>query len=130
MGFLEALKAFVDTMGATVLLPVFIFIFAIALGTKVGRAFRSAVVIGVAFVGINLVIGLMLTSVTDVSQAMVQNLGIQRDIIDVGWPSAAAIAFGSSVGLWVIPLALAVNVLMLVLRLTKTLNIDVWNYWH
>lgn len=130
MGFLEALKAFVDTMGATVLLPVFIFIFAVALGTKVGRAFRSAVVIGVAFVGINLVIGLMLNSVTDVSQAMVQNLGIQRDIIDVGWPSAAAIAFGSSVGLWVIPLALAVNVLMLVLRLTKTLNIDVWNYWH
>ncbi len=130
MGFLEGLQAFVNTMGATVLLPVFIFIFAVALGTKVGRAFRSAVIIGVAFVGINLIIGLMWDSLSGVSQAMSQSIDRPLDIIDVGWPSAAAIAFGSSVGLWVIPIALGVNVLMLVLRLTKTLNIDVWNYWH
>lgn len=130
MGFLEGLQAFVDAMGATVLLPVFIFIFAVALGTKVGRAFRSAVVIGVAFVGINLVIGLMWESLSGVSQAMSESIQRPLDIIDVGWPSAAAIAFGSTVGLWVIPIALAVNVIMLALRLTKTLNIDVWNYWH
>lgn len=128
--FLQGLKLFVDTLGSTVLLPIFIFFFAIALGTKVGRAFRSAVIIGVAFIGINLVIGLMWGSLTGVSQAMVTNAGIQRDIVDVGWPSAAAIAFGSSVGLWVIPVALIVNVILLVLRLTKTLNIDVWNFWH
>lgn len=128
--FLEGLQGFINALGSFVLLPVFIFIFAIALGTKVGRAFRSAVIIGVAFVGINLVIGLMWGALTDVSQAIVQNTGIQRDIVDVGWPSAAAIAFGSSVGLWVIPIALLVNVIMLLTRLTKTLNVDVWNYWH
>ncbi len=130
MAFLEAVQGFFNTLGSFVLLPVFIFIFAIVLGAKVGRAFRSAVIIGVAFVGINLVIGLMWGALTDVSQAIVQNTGIQRDIIDVGWPSAAAIAFGSSVGLWVIPVALLVNIIMLVTRLTKTLNVDVWNFWH
>jgi len=130
MDFLTGLKSLVDTLGSTVLLPVFIFIFALALGTKPGRAFRSAVVIGVAFIGINLVIGLMWTSLTGVSQAMVENTGITRDIVDVGWPSAAAIAFGSDVGLWVIPVALIVNVILLALRLTKTLNVDIWNFWH
>lgn len=128
--FLQGLQGFVDAMGSFVLLPVFIFLFAIALGTPLGRAFRSAVIIGVAFVGINLIIGLMWGALTDVSQAIVQNTGIQRDVIDVGWPSAAAIAFGSTVGLWVIPIALAVNIVMLVTRLTKTLNVDVWNFWH
>lgn len=128
--FLEGLQGWFNALGSFVLLPVFIFIFAIILGTKTGRAFRSAVVIGVAFVGINLVIGLMLGALANVSQAIVTNTGIQRDIVDVGWPSAAAIAFGSSVGLWVIPIALLVNVVMLVLRLTKTLNVDVWNFWH
>lgn len=128
--FLEGLKGFIDALGSFVLLPVFIFLFAIALGAKVGRAFRSAVIIGVAFVGINLIIGLMWGALTDVSQAIVKNTGIQRDVVDVGWPSAAAIAFGSSVGLWVIPIALAVNIIMLLARLTKTLNIDVWNFWH
>jgi len=128
--FLTGLKALVDTLGSTVLLPVFIFFFAVALGTKVGRAFRSAVVIGVAFIGINLVIGLMWGSLTGVSQAMVANTGITRDIVDVGWPAAAAIAFGSDVGLWVIPVALLVNVVLLATRLTKTLNVDIWNFWH
>ncbi|HZW03811.1 MAG TPA: PTS transporter subunit IIC, partial [Anaerolineaceae bacterium] len=100
------------------------------LGTKPGRAFRSAVTIGVAFIGINLVIGLMLGALANVAQAMVTSLNIQRDIVDVGWPSAAAIAFGSDVGLWVIPIALLVNVVLLLLRVTKTLNIDLWNFWH
>ena len=130
MDFLTALKSLVDTLGSTVLLPVFIFIFAIALGTKVGRAFRSAVVIGVAFIGINLVINLMWGSLTGVSQAIVNNTGITRDIVDVGWPSAAAVAFGSDVGLWVIPIALLVNVVLLAIRVTKTLNVDIWNFWH
>mgnify|MGYP000558604763 CR=1 FL=1 len=130
MSFLEGLKTFVDTLGSTVLLPVFIFLFAVILGAKVGRAFRAAVIVGVAFIGINLVIGLMWGSLTDVSQAIVTNTGIQRDIIDVGWPSAAAIAFGSSVGLWVIPIGLLVNVVLLALRVTRTLNVDLWNFWH
>jgi PTS system galactitol-specific IIC component len=128
--FLQGLKTLVDTLGATVLLPVFIFIFALILGAKVGRAFRSAVIIGVAFVGINLVIGLMWGALSGVSQALVTNTGIQRDIVDVGWPAAAAVAFATDVGLWVIPIALIVNILLLLTGVTKTLNVDVWNFWH
>ncbi|MGH6762823.1 MAG: PTS galactitol transporter subunit IIC [Phyllobacterium sp.] len=128
--FLSGLKTAVDTLGPTVLLPIVIFIIGLVLGTRPGRAFRAAVTIGVAFIGINLVLGLMLESIGDVAQAIVTNTGIKRDIVDVGWPSAAAIAFGSSVGLWVIPIGIAVNILLLVTRLTRTLNVDVWNFWH
>lgn len=128
--FLSTLKAIIDNLGATVALPIIIFLFAVALGAQPGRAFRAGVTIGIAFIGINLVIGLMWTNLSEVAQAMVKNTGIQRDVVDVGWPSAAAIAFGSAVGLWVIPLTLLVNIVMLVTRLTKTLDIDVWNYWH
>ena len=94
--FLTGLKSAVDTLGPTVLLPIVIFIIALVLGAKAGRAFRAAVTIGVAFIGINLVLGLMLGSIGDVAKAIVTNTGIHRDIVDVGWPSAAAIAFGSS----------------------------------
>ncbi len=128
--FLTTLKAIIDNLGATVALPIIIFFVAWVLGAKPSRAFRAGVTIGIAFIGINLVIGLMWTSLSDVSQAMVKNTGITRDVVDVGWPSAAAIAFGSSVGLWVIPLTLVINIIMLVTRLTKTLDIDIWNYWH
>jgi PTS system galactitol-specific IIC component len=130
MDFATVLKSIVDTLGATVLLPLFIFIFALILGAKVGRAFRAAVTIGVAFVGINLVIGLMWGALSGVSQALVTNAGISRDIVDVGWPAAAAVAFATDVGLWVIPVALLVNFALLLPGITKTLNVDIWNFWH
>ncbi len=130
MDFATVLKSIVDTLGSTVLLPVFIFIFAVILGAKVGRAFRAAVTIGVAFIGINLVVGLMWGALSGVSQALVTNTGITRDIVDVGWPAAAAVAFATDVGLWVIPIGLLVNVVLLIPGVTKTLNVDLWNFWH
>lgn len=128
--FLTTLKALIDNLGATVVLPIIIFIVALILGAKPGRAFRSGITIGIAFIGINLVIGLMWTTLTEVGQAMVNNTGIERNVVDVGWPSAAAIAFGTRVGLWVIPIAIVVNLILLFIRFTKTLNIDIWNFWH
>ncbi|NMB62753.1 MAG: PTS sugar transporter subunit IIC [Chloroflexi bacterium] len=128
--FLTTLKAVIDSLGATVVLPIIIFILGLILGAKPGKAFRAGVTIGIAFIGINLVINLMWGTLSDVAQAMVTNWNIQRDVVDVGWPSAAAIAFGTDVGLWVIPIALAVNIVFLLIKWTKTLNIDVWNFWH
>lgn len=127
---LGTLKGVVDALGATVLLPIIIFVIALVLGARPGRAFRAGLTIGIAFIGINLVLGLMLTTLGGVAQAIVTNTGMQRDIVDVGWPSAAAIAFGSSVGLWVIPIGILVNVVLLFSGLTRTLNVDVWNFWH
>jgi PTS system galactitol-specific IIC component len=128
--FLTGLQSLLNALGVTIVLPIIIFFMALILGAKPGKAFRAGVTIGIAFVGINLVIGLMWGTLSGVAQAMVTNWKITRDVVDVGWPSAAAIAFGTDVGLWVIPLALLVNVIFLLFRLTKTLDVDVWNYWH
>jgi PTS system galactitol-specific IIC component len=128
--FFTGLQDVLTKLGASVILPIIIFVLGLILGAKPGKAFRSGVTIGIAFVGINLVIGLMWTSLSNVAQAMVERTGVTLNVVDVGWPSAAAIAFGSSVGTFVIAIAIIVNVAMLAARLTKTLNIDVWNYWH
>lgn len=128
--FFTGLQDVITKLGASVILPIIIFIMGLILGAKPGKAFRSGVTIGIAFVGINLVIGLMWTSLSNVAQAMVTRTGVSLTIVDVGWPSAAAIAFGSSVGTFVIAIAIVVNLIMLFARWTKTLNIDVWNYWH
>ncbi len=120
----------INNFGSTLILPVFIFLLAFAMGARPGRAFRAAVTTGIAFIGINLVIDLMVRSLSGVANAMVLNTGNKLDIVDVGWPSAAAIAFGSSVGIWVIPIALSVNLILLFTRVTRTLNVDIWNFWH
>lgn len=128
--FFESLQNILSSLGASVVLPIIIFILGIVLGAKPGKAFRSGLTVGIAFIGIGLVIGLMWTSLSTVSQAIVTKTGVQLDAVDVGWPTAAAIAFGSSVGTFIIPLSIAVNLILLWLGLTRTLNVDVWNFWH
>lgn len=128
--FLKSVQDVLSAMGPTVMLPIVIFLLGWILGAKPGRAFRSGVTIGIAFVGINLVIGLMWGALSDTAQTIVTKTGVQLTAVDVGWPTAAAIAFGSTVGTFIIPVALTVNIIFLVLRLTQTLNIDIWNFWH
>jgi PTS system galactitol-specific IIC component len=128
--FFTGLQGILSALGATVVLPIIIFLLGLILGAKPGKAFRSGVTIGVAFVGINLVIGLMWTNLSSTAQAIVQRTGTSLSVVDVGWPSAAAIAFASTVGTYIIPIAIIVNIVMLALNVTKTLNVDVWNFWH
>lgn len=124
------LSAFLTDLGPSVVLPILITIFGMILGLKIGRSFRAGVTIGIGFIGINLVIGLLGSQVGPAAQAMAERLGVGLDVVDVGWPSSAAIAFGSSIGAMIIPLGLVVNVVLLITGLTRTFDIDLWNYWH
>ncbi|MGC8979394.1 PTS galactitol transporter subunit IIC [Caldisericum sp.] len=124
------LNQIVNALGVTVLLPVVIFIFALIFGVKVSKAFRSALLIGIGFIGINLILGYFLNNLAPAAQKMVEYTGIKLPILDVGWPAAAAIAFAGKIGLFVIPITVLVNFLMYVFHLTDTVDVDVWNYWH
>ncbi|SUK04765.1 PTS system, galactitol-specific IIC component [Staphylococcus agnetis] len=95
-----------------------------------GAAFRSGLTIGVAFVGIFLVIDLLVKNLGPAAQSMVKNLGVSLNVIDVGWPATSSIAWASSVAAFIIPLGIIVNVIMLVTKTTKTMNVDIWNFWH
>ena len=117
-------------LGPTVILPVFIFIIGLAFGCGPSRSFRSGLTIGVGFVGINMVVALLCDNLGPAAQAMVKNFGIQLNIIDVGWPGAASIAWASPVAALVLPVCLIVNFIMLVTKVTKTMDVDIWNYWH
>lgn len=124
---MEAITSYITDLGAAVVLPFIIFVFAMVLGQKAGDALRAGLLIGIGFVGINLVIGLLSNAVGPAAQAMAENFGIDLTVVDVGWPASAAIAFGTQVGALAIPVGLAVNVIMLAIGLTRTLDIDLWN---
>jgi len=129
-GTLEAIsKLFLD-LGASIALPILITIFGVALGEKLPRAFRAGVMIGIGFIGINLIIGLLFGQVGPAAEGLVHRFNVDLSIVDVGWPASAAIAFGSKVGAVIIPVCLLLNVVLLFLGLTKTFDIDLWNYWH
>lgn len=121
-------------LGPAVMLPIVIFIVGLVLGQSAGKALRSGISIGIGFIGIGLVISLMLDNLAPAAQAMSANFGISMNLIDVGWPGMSPITWASQIALVAIPVAIpvaiAVNILMLALKLTRVVNIDIWNIWH
>lgn len=116
--------------GPTVMLPILLFIFSLILGLKPGKAFKAGLTVGIGFTGLNLVIGLLTSNLGPAAQAMVSNFGLHLSTIDVGWPAASAISYGTVLGSLAIPIGVVANVILLFIGLTKTLNVDLWNYWH
>ena len=94
------------------------------------KPLRLLLTIGVGFIGLNLVIGLLVDNLGPAAEAMVGNYNLSLKTIDVGWPAAAAIAYGTFLGSMAIIVGIAVNIVLLIFGLTKTLNVDIWNFWH
>ena len=127
--FLDGIQAIVD-LGASVMLPIIIFILALLLKQGVGKSLQSGITIGIGFIGIGLVVGLLRDSLGPAAEAMAKNFNLGLSVIDLGWPGTAPMAWASDLGLIAIPIAVAVNLIMVALKLTRVINIDIWNIWH
>ena len=127
--FSEIMRYILD-LGPTVMLPIVIIIFSKLLGMKLGDCFKSGLHIGIGFVGIGLVIGLMLDSIGPAAKAMAEHFQINLHVIDIGWPGSSPMTWASQIALVAIPVAIAVNIVMLVTRMTRVVNVDIWNIWH
>ena len=130
MGVFGDIINYVIHMGASVMLPVVISILSVCLGVRVGKAIRSGLMIGVGFVGLGLIVDMMNAQLGPAAKAMSQNFGLTLSVVDIGWPGASPMTWASSIATIAIPVAIGVNILMLGLKWTKTVNIDIWNIWH
>lgn len=124
-----ALQYLVD-LGASVMMPIIFTIFALILGVKIGQAIKSGLLVGIGFIGLNAIITLLTENLGPAAERMVENFGLNLTVLDVGWPAASAIAFGSTVGILIIPLCIVVNIVMILTKTTRTINVDIWNFWH
>ncbi len=127
--FSEVMRYILD-LGPTVMLPIVIIIFSKILGMKAGDCFKAGLHIGIGFVGIGLVIGLMLDSIGPAAKAMAENFDLNLHVVDVGWPGSSPMTWASQIALVAIPIAILVNVAMLLTRMTRVVNVDIWNIWH
>ncbi|EKC4466944.1 PTS galactitol transporter subunit IIC [Salmonella enterica subsp. enterica serovar Kentucky] len=116
--------------GPTVLLPLVLFFLALFFKVKPAKALRSSLIVGIGFVGIYAIFDILTSNVGPAAQAMVERTGISLPVVDLGWSPLAAITWGSPIAPFVIPLTMLINVAMLALNKTRTVDVDMWNYWH
>ena len=121
---------YILSMGAIVMLPIILFIVGLCFRMKVAQAFKAALTVGVGFVGIFAIFGILTNNVGPAAQAMVKHTGINLPAADLGWPALSAITWGLPIAPLVIPMTIIINIIMLVIGKTRTVDVDMWNYWH
>ena len=112
------------------MMPIIFTILGVCIGIKLGDALKSGLKVGVGFIGLSIVTALLTSALGPALNDVVDIYGLQLRVFDMGWPAAASVAYNTAVGAFIIPVCLGVNLLMLLTKTTRTVNIDLWNYWH
>lgn len=127
---MEEFAAGLIGMGTSVLLPITVIFISIGLGISIGKALRSGLMIGASFVGIDLMIEMMNQELGPAAQAMSERFGLKLSVIDIGWQGISPMIWASGIAVAAVPIAILINVAMLLWKKTKTVNLDLWNIWH
>mgnify|MGYP002519853721 FL=1 len=127
---MEQVFSYIIGLGAAVMMPIIFTILGVCIRIKFSKALKSGLLVGVGFVGLSVITGLLTSTLGPALEKVVEIYGLQLKIFDMGWPAAASVAYNTSVGAFIIPVCLGVNIIMLLTRTTRTVNIDLWNYWH
>ena len=125
-GFFSALS----NMGSTALLPIFIVLAALALHTRPREALRSGLTAGLCLIGMSTVLSVFRTTLLQLAREIVNRFELALEIGEPGWTVAGTVTYASRISLFIIPLYLLINLLMLATRTTRTINLDIWNYWQ
>ena len=127
---MEAVFSYIIGLGAAVMMPVLFTILGVCIRIPFAKALKSGLYVGVGFVGLSVITGLLTSSLGPALTKVVEIYELELGVFDMGWPAAAAVAYNTSVGAFIIPVCLGVNLVLLLLKCTRTVNIDLWNYWH
>ena len=127
---MEQVFSYIISLGASVMMPIIFTVIGLCIGMKFGKALKAGLYVGVGFVGLGIVTALLTDNFSDPLTAISQIYHLQLNVFDMGWPAAASVAYNTAVGALIIPICLGVNFLLLVCKGTRTVNIDLWNYWH
>ncbi|WP_025730565.1 PTS galactitol transporter subunit IIC [Atopobacter phocae] len=117
-------------LGAAPLMTIILTLIAMLFGVKFTKALEGGIKLGIALTGIGAVIGFLTTAFSGAMTAFVERTGLSLNITDVGWAPLATITWGSPYTLYFLLIMIIVNAIMLVLKITDTLDVDIFNIWH
>ncbi len=103
---------------------------ALCFKVKPTRALEGGLKLGIALTGIGAIIGILTTAFSGAMTDFVERTGISLNITDVGWAPLATITWGSPYTLYFLLIMVIVNVVMLFLNKTNTLDVDIFDIWH
>lgn len=117
-------------LGAAPLMTIVLTIIALCFKVKPTKALEGGLKLGIALTGIGAIIGILTTAFAGAMSDFVARTGISLNVTDVGWAPLATITWGSPYTLYFLLILVFVNVVMLFLKKTNTLDVDIFDIWH
>ena len=129
MEAIQSVITFMQNLGAACMMPIFVFIIGLIVRVPLKQLLKASVTVGCGFIGTFMVMDLLAKYIGPISTGLVEKFNLSLDVIDVGWPVTGSFA-------WAVPIAplifvgvFALNILLIVVGFTRTLDVDIWNYW-
>lgn len=124
------LGKFMDIIIPSVLMLLVLTIISVIVGVKFSKALEGGIRLAISITAIGAVMNILTSSFSEALQAFVGRTGIELSITDVGWAPLATITWGSPYTLYFLLVMIIVNVAMLLLNKTNTLDVDIFDIWH
>lgn len=124
------LGKFMDIIIPSVLMLLVLTIISVIVGVKFSKALEGGIRLAISITAIGAVMNILTSSFSEALQAFVGRTGIELSITDVGWAPLATITWGSPYTLYFLLVMIIVNIVMLLLNKTNTLDVDIFDIWH
>ncbi|MGM9539948.1 PTS transporter subunit IIC [Anaerovibrio sp.] len=125
---LEFFQGFVG-LGAAVLLPVVICLLGLFFRMKPGQAIEAGLFVGIGFQGLCLAVNLLITTIQPV-MSYYESMGSGYNVLEIGFAALGGAAWTVPFAVLAIPAIVIINLILVRMKLTKVLNVDIWNFMH
>ncbi|UXR33513.1 PTS galactitol transporter subunit IIC [Staphylococcus simulans] len=122
-------KPLID-LGAAPLMTVILAIITFIFTKKLSKSLEGGLKLGIALTGIGAIIGILTTAFSQAMTDFVERTGLSLSNTDVGWAPLATITWGSPYTLYFLAVMVIVNIVLLFINRTNTLDVDIFNIWH
>lgn len=117
-------------LGYSVILPLLLLVIGLVVRLKVVKALQAGLTATFCLVGAAVLISRFTSSLLDLGRQMTQASGVTMAVTDVGWRASSLIASASRIGLYIVPMCILINLVLLLAKATRTINLDIWSYWQ
>ncbi len=124
----EIIKYLID-IGPVIIIPCLFLIIGFLSTRNILKNLKNSLCILLGFISISLLITIFVNFFEPLTNTIVINSLKEYEIIDTGWLVSEIVTFNSPILLYIIISIFILNILMLFLRFTRTVNFDLWGYW-
>ncbi|MDR0496664.1 MAG: hypothetical protein LBH42_03515 [Treponema sp.] len=117
------------SLGGPILVTIVMFILGMCFQAGFRKSLRGGIYSGVGLAGLFVITGAATAALEPAVTSLAVIMGKSQPVMDTGWANAG-LAFSWPGAAFTIIAVIAVNLLLIMLRVVKTMWTDMWSYWH